>query len=127
MNAYYDGLNIKLFEAIPRNSKNILELGCANGKLGELFKKINPHTIWTGIDINKNAIAEASKKIDNAYNIDIESEDLQKIGKGFDAIVIGDLLEHLKNPERILSDLLLYFICIVIKIYTFIFYIFKQF
>lgn len=105
MDSYYDGLNIKLFKAIPRNSKNILELGCANGKLGELFKKINPHAIWTGIDINKNAIAEASKKIDNAYHIDIESEHLEKIGKGFDTIVMGDLLEHLKNPEKILCDL----------------------
>lgn len=105
MNAYYDGLNIKLFNAIPRNSRNILELGCANGKLGELFKKINPNTVWTGIDISANAIAEASKKIDKAYQADIESEDLKKIGNGFDAIVIGDLLEHLKNPEKILSDL----------------------
>jgi len=34
---YYDGFNVKLYEALPKTAARILELGCAHGKLGGLF------------------------------------------------------------------------------------------
>jgi hypothetical protein len=105
MSSYYDGLNEKLLNTIPKNANKILELGCANGKLGRRYKELNNHVFWVGIDINKNAIQEASKYLDEAYQIDIDKADLLNIGKDFDTIVIGDLLEHLKNPEDLLDKL----------------------
>lgn len=103
MSSYYDGLNIKLLESIPKNAMKVLELGCANGKLGRRYKEFNKNTHWVGIDISKKAISEASKQLDETYEINIDSDDLDNIGKNFDVIVIGDLLEHLKNPEDLLD------------------------
>jgi hypothetical protein len=37
MSNYYDGLNQKLLAAIPTDAQRVLELGCANGRLGQRF------------------------------------------------------------------------------------------
>ena len=39
---YYDGLNLKLLDAIPAKARRVLELGCANGLLGRRFKELHP-------------------------------------------------------------------------------------
>jgi ubiquinone/menaquinone biosynthesis C-methylase UbiE len=105
MDSYYDGLNIKLLNAIPNNAVKVLELGCANGKLGRRYKEINKRTCWVGVDINKKAISEASKYLDEVHEINIDTSELEGIGNEFDVIVIGDLLEHLKNPENLLDKI----------------------
>ncbi len=102
---YYDGLNERLLNAIPA-ALNVLELGCANGRLGRRYKEQHPDARWTGIDIVAGAVETASRYLDAAYVLDIETGSLDGIGTGFDAIVIGDVLEHLKAPERVLERLL---------------------
>jgi SAM-dependent methyltransferase len=106
-NDYYDGLNIKLYESIPKNSLKILELGCANGRLGELYKKNNPETKWIGIDFSEAALNEASNRLDHTFCINLNKEKLQEknIGKDYDVIVMGNVLEHLVDPEAILEEL----------------------
>jgi len=105
---YYSGLNVKLYEAIPHNSKKILELGCANGKLGGLYKKNNLTAIWHGVDFSTEALKNASLVLDETYQIDMNQENLTEyIGdEKYDVIVIGDLLEHLIDPRKMLSELL---------------------
>jgi 2-polyprenyl-3-methyl-5-hydroxy-6-metoxy-1,4-benzoquinol methylase len=105
MNSYYDGLNQKLLHAIPTNARKILELGCANGRLGQRYKELNRNSRWIGIDIAKSAVAEASQVLDEAHQVDIDVLELSNLGSGFDVIVIGDLLEHLKSPEYVLDKL----------------------
>jgi 2-polyprenyl-3-methyl-5-hydroxy-6-metoxy-1,4-benzoquinol methylase len=106
-NKYYEGLNVKLFESIPSNSQNILELGCANGRLGELYKKNNPNTLWTGVDFSNTALDEASKRLDYVFKIDLNKEKLlqQEIRNDYDVIVLGDVLEHIINPESFLEQI----------------------
>ena len=89
MDSYYDGLNIKLLNAIPNNSNTILELGCANGKLRRHYKEINKQTYWIGIDINRKVIYETSKYLDEAHEINIDTSELENTGNDFDVIVIG--------------------------------------
>jgi predicted TPR repeat methyltransferase len=55
MNSYYDGLNQKLLHAIPTNARKVLELGCANGRLGQRYKELNRKSRWVGIDIAASA------------------------------------------------------------------------
>lgn len=105
MTNYYDGLNKKLFNSIPLGARKILELGCANGKLGQLFKENNPNVFWVGVEIDSDAVREAAKVIDKVYELDIDNEGLENIGNDFDVIVIGDLLEHLKFPQLLLDKI----------------------
>jgi SAM-dependent methyltransferase len=104
-NNYYDGLNLKLLAAIPPDAKRVLELGCANGRLGQRFKESHPHTEWWGVDLSAEAAATAAPHLDRVFTLDLDSADLSVLGRGFDVIVIGDLLEHLRRPQAVLEAL----------------------
>ncbi|MFM9914499.1 MAG: class I SAM-dependent methyltransferase [Rhizobacter sp.] len=102
---YYDGLNLKLLDAIPPTARRVLELGCANGLLGRRFKELHPAAVWWGVDVSADAVAAASQHLDRALQLDLDNADLSVLEGGFDVIVIGDLLEHLRTPERLLGAL----------------------
>ena len=94
----------KIQNLINKDDREILDVGCSSGYLDILIKnKFNPN-IW-GIEINKNDSIKAKKNVDKILNIDIENYDLSKIKKKFDIIILADILEHLKNPEKILNNL----------------------
>jgi len=100
---YYDGLNVKLLAAIPACARRVLELGCANGLLGRRYKELNPASQWWGVDISATATATAAAHLDRVVTLDLDSGDLTALDEGFDVIVIGDLLEHLRDPARVLD------------------------
>jgi 2-polyprenyl-3-methyl-5-hydroxy-6-metoxy-1,4-benzoquinol methylase len=102
---YYDGLNLKLLRAIPADATRILELGCANGRLGARFKSVMPQAVWHGVDASATAVAQAAEHLDLAVRIDLETDELSRLEGGYDTVVIGDLLEHLSDPGRILEAL----------------------
>ena len=102
--AYYQGLNEKLLAAIPA-ARQVLELGCAGGRLGEAYKRTRPTVVWTGVDVSREALQAAAKRLDATYCIDLDTDSLDVLGTGYDCVVFGDLLEHLKTPERLLRKL----------------------
>ena len=61
MSNYYDGLNQKLLAAIPADAKHVLELGCANGRLGQRFKELHPGVSWWGVEMSAEAAATAAQ------------------------------------------------------------------
>jgi 2-polyprenyl-3-methyl-5-hydroxy-6-metoxy-1,4-benzoquinol methylase len=105
MSGYYDGLNIKLLEAIPADARRVLELGCANGRLGRAFKERHPHAHWCGVDISEQATTAAGSHLDQVIHMDLDEADLSVLDGSFDVVVIGDLLEHLRHPGRLLESL----------------------
>lgn len=105
MSNYYDGLNLKLLAAIPRDARRVLELGCANGRLGQRFKELHPGVTWWGVDIAQDAVAQASVHLDRVFQLNLDTDDLTVLEGGFDVIVIGDLLEHLRDPVKTLERL----------------------
>jgi ubiquinone/menaquinone biosynthesis C-methylase UbiE len=105
MNNYYEGLNEKLLAVIPP-SRKVLELGCAAGRLGEKYKQSHPNTTWVGVDSNADALEFAAKRLDATFHVGLDGDDsLDAVGEGFDCVVMGDLLEHLKQPEKVLEKL----------------------
>jgi 2-polyprenyl-3-methyl-5-hydroxy-6-metoxy-1,4-benzoquinol methylase len=105
MSSYYDGLNVKLLEAIPADARRVLELGCANGRLGGAFKERHPHAAWWGVDVSEQAVTAAAQHLDRVFHLDLDGADLSVLEGGFDVVVIGDLLEHLREPARLLESL----------------------
>lgn len=102
---YYDGLNLKLLQAIPPDARRVLELGCANGRLGQRFKSLHPAVHWWGVDLSAQAVAAAAPHLDRVFQLDLDRADLSVLEGGFDVIVIGDLLEHLRDPGALLEAL----------------------
>lgn len=102
---YYDGANQKLLNAIPHEATKILELGCANGKLGAIFKKMHPSAVWHGIDCVESAIEQASQVLDQTHLLDLDNATLDDLDRDYDTVVFGDLLEHVKDPTELLLKL----------------------
>jgi 2-polyprenyl-3-methyl-5-hydroxy-6-metoxy-1,4-benzoquinol methylase len=85
-----------------RRDAQILEVGCSGGPLIRLlkahgFKKIR------GIDIDEEAIKVCKQRgIDEARVADAENTGFQD--QQFDLIIASDILEHIENEEKALSE-----------------------
>lgn len=102
---YYNGLNTKLLAAIPADARRVLELGCANGLLGRAFKASHPQAYWCGIDRCAEAVESARQHLDSVHRLDLDADALTGVGTGYDVIVIGDLIEHLRDSRPVLEAL----------------------
>ena len=71
------------------------------GRLGEAVKA-RQETRVVGIELNEIAAAAARQRLDKVLVGDIERLDLDFPSGSFDAIVCGDILEHLRDPDRLL-------------------------
>lgn len=88
--------------------KRVLEIGCSSGYMSkELAKK---DCAVTGIEINPEVAKEARKHCQKVIIGDVESQaTIGKLGnKKFEVIILADVLEHLKDPESVLINLLKY-------------------
>ena len=83
-------------------NKKVLEFGCATGFISKILKDRGCTVI--GIEIDKCAAKKAEDYCDRVIVGDLESLDFnESLGHEiFDVIYFGDVLEHLKDPKRIL-------------------------
>ncbi len=106
----YDVLNKNQFEShqialsLIKNNSKILDIGCATGYFAkELLKK---GCITYGVDCDVNAIKKAEKYCQEVAVADVDENDIIPFKKHFfDYVVLMDVLEHLKNPEDVLSTI----------------------
>lgn len=76
----------------------VLDVGCSTGQLAELIRGKECYTV--GIDSGWEDLKKA--RYDKKILCDIE-KNLPKIRESFDLIIFADVLEHLRDPERILK------------------------
>ncbi|MCK5466092.1 class I SAM-dependent methyltransferase [Candidatus Parcubacteria bacterium] len=106
LNPSYIGKRNDILNLVPFGSKNILDVGCSNGVLGENIK-INFEAEVVGIEIDKNMVEMAKRKLDRVILCNIEKADLRKCleVEYFDVIIFGDILEHLINPWKLIENM----------------------
>lgn len=85
------------------SNKKILEIGTSTGYISKILKEQGNRV--TGIEIDHEAGLVAQEYCDRMIFGDIETLDLDTNLKpsSFNIIVLGDVLEHLKDPARILK------------------------
>ena len=98
---YYAGANQNLLAMLPEDATTILDVGCAAGGLGQAIKAARPGAVVHGIDRAPEALAEAAKHLDHVQSVDLDGE-LPTLEGRYDAIVCGDVLEHLIDPWSVL-------------------------
>ena len=78
----------------------VLDLGCRAGALTRSYVDGND---VVGIDVDRVALEEAAKLGIETRWADVE-EPLDVDDEGFDVVVAGELLEHLREPERLVAE-----------------------
>ena len=99
---YYLKCNKPLLNNVPAGLGRVLEFGCSGGMLGHTYKQANSATVWHGIDIHEPAVEHAKTLLDEAWCLNANklkpNEIMQK--EPYDALVYGDVIEHLIDPEQ---------------------------
>ncbi len=83
--------------ASPGGGRRVLDVGCAEGQFGDLLAR-RGYTV-TGIDWPGTAHPDTIE----FHGADLDGG-LSPVGGGFDYIVCADVLEHLRDPLRILIE-----------------------
>jgi len=90
---------IKLVE----KKKKILEFGCATGYVSKLLREEFDCSV-TGVEIDSEAAREAEKYCERVIVGNMEEMNYAKVlgNEKYDIVIFGDVLEHLKDPAKIL-------------------------
>jgi SAM-dependent methyltransferase len=80
--------------------RKVLDLGCRDGALTSAYASGNE---VVGVDADREALAEAEKLGIETRWADLD-EPLPFDEASFDVVVAGELLEHLRDPRRVVAD-----------------------
>jgi ubiquinone/menaquinone biosynthesis C-methylase UbiE len=88
--------------------KRVLEIGCSVGNISSAFCAF-PDVVFTGIDIDPNAIDLAKRRFRNYPNFSFSItslEELSRQDKKFDYVLFAGILHHVNDDDglRLLSD-----------------------
>jgi O-antigen biosynthesis protein len=97
----------------------VADLGCGPGTLARQFQERGCSV--TGVEIDAGSAAEARPYCDELIVADLEAMDLAAAFSpgSFDAVIFADVIEHLKDPRRVLNqvrDLLSPGGCIIVSV-----------
>ncbi|MFA0780884.1 MAG: hypothetical protein RJAPGHWK_002405, partial [Candidatus Fervidibacter sp.] len=98
--------NLFMLELVPKTSKRILDIGCCMVGAGRVLKQRQSCEVW-GVEISPELARIAAQHYEKVIVGDIEDDAVwQQLPKGyFDAVICGEVLEHLIAPERVLKRL----------------------
>jgi ubiquinone/menaquinone biosynthesis C-methylase UbiE len=83
----------------------VLDVGCGVGDFSESFNYYRPDLKIFAIDISKKAITIAKKRKIRAKFSVADAQKLPFEDKSFEAVTCFDLLEHVENPQKALTEI----------------------
>ena len=100
---------VRILERVlaPRPAPAILDVGCGSALLFQVARTRAPRLAaaarWVGCDRDRVAIGTAAALGVEAHVVDLANATEPPCAGPFDAVVFGDVLEHLAEPERLLE------------------------
>lgn len=107
-NQNFDEYVLNESEILKYEDLKVLDVGCSNGfKTKMLFDKYDNITHITGIDIDNNAINEATDifRKNKKYKFELKSIDELDYNSKYDIIYLSYVLQHLEEPQKVLKKL----------------------
>ena len=101
---YFSYERKEMLDFVPKNVKNILEVGCSAGLFGALLKQHLGASV-TGIELVSSAASEARTRLDKVIEGNIETDELDLPSNYYDCLIFNDVLEHLIDPWTTLAKL----------------------
>jgi 2-polyprenyl-3-methyl-5-hydroxy-6-metoxy-1,4-benzoquinol methylase len=99
----FDGSSHRiLIDMIRRHARRggtLLDLGAAGGELGSAVREHFSRTL--GFEYNVDCVGQLSGRFDQVVVADLER--VKSLPKNVDAIVLADVLEHLRDPDAALT------------------------
>jgi GT2 family glycosyltransferase/tetratricopeptide (TPR) repeat protein/2-polyprenyl-3-methyl-5-hydroxy-6-metoxy-1,4-benzoquinol methylase len=99
--SYFEHARPELLALIPHSARTVLDIGCGAGRLGEALKARQECEV-VGIEMDEVASRSAREHLDRVLVGDVERMELDFRPGSFNVVVCGDVLEHLRDPDRLL-------------------------
>lgn len=96
--------SLNVIAELVGEGRRVLDVGCASGYLAAAMRDRGCRVV--GLDVNREAAEKARDVCHDVIVADLETEPLTQVAHEhgpFDAIVFGDVLEHLRNPFLVLD------------------------
>lgn len=98
---YFNFTRWELIKFVKTGNNKILEIGCGAGSTGLALKKEGKGKEVIGIEIVPEIAKKAKDKLDKVICGDIEVLDLPFDEGYFDYVIMADVLEHLRDPWKV--------------------------
>ena len=98
----YNGERVDLFNLTNYNfcNKRVLDIGCFKGANAQYIKRYNQNVHYTGIEGDIEAVKNIYDEVDEIIHADLDVFDFSQLnGEKFDYVILGDVIEHLKDPD----------------------------
>ena len=99
-----DNSSLKKMLSFIGGNKQVVDFGCASGYFAQVLNTRG--CIVTGVEINSLAAEQAKQHCREVIVADLDFVSIAEIlpNQKFDVAVFGDVLEHLRNPGKVLED-----------------------
>lgn len=101
---YYGNTRPEVVAFIPKDIKTILDIGCGEGNFLKSVKDLTGAETW-GVELVTGVVDRENNNINNVLIGNIEDVINQIPDSYFDCITFNDVLEHLIDPTKILTDI----------------------
>jgi len=95
---------LQLASNLIRKVERMIDLGCNNGGITQMFKeKLGVKEVY-GVDIDEEAIFVAKQRGVKAYCLNLSEDKLPFPDEYFDLAISFEVIEHLMNPDNMLRE-----------------------
>jgi len=100
---YYENTRDDIVRELPRPIGSVLDVGCGSGGVGPGLRRAGASKL-TGIEVVAEQAQRAREVYDEVIAAPVEQA-IDELHGPFDTIICLDVLEHLVDPEAVMSDL----------------------